>query len=64
MLVHSDLRSDELLSYRQGMGCGELGKKHNFCKKGCIYEKNNNEKGSETREASKKFSLAFAYIQV
>ena len=24
--VHSDLRSDELLSYMQGMGCSELGK--------------------------------------
>ena len=28
--VHSDLRSDELLSYMQGMGCSELEKKHNF----------------------------------
>ena len=24
--VHSNLRSDELLSYMQGMGCSELGK--------------------------------------
>jgi len=28
--VHSDLRSDELLSYMQGMGCSELGKKTIF----------------------------------
>ena len=28
--VHSDLRSDELLSYMQEVGCSELGKKYNF----------------------------------
>ena len=28
--VHSDLRSDELLFYMQGMGCSELEKKHKF----------------------------------
>ena len=28
--VHSDLRLDELLSYMQGMGCSELGKKTIF----------------------------------
>ena len=28
--VHSDLRSDELLSYMQGMACSELGKDTSF----------------------------------
>ena len=28
--VHSDLRSEELLSYMQGMDCSEFGQKHNL----------------------------------
>ena len=41
MTVHSDLRSDELLSFNQGMGCSELGKntffnEHPVCLTGVI----------------------------